>query len=125
MMKFSLIAAAFVAAQYQYPSTQPSGSSGNETDSSQQEGFDTAPFAQVYRKCFQSAEAETQATAADVKQQKFDACRGQRNDIIEHVTAKLDGSEARRVKRALHRALGDVEKSYAKRMGVVLPPSDK
>ena len=120
MIMISLIAAALAAAQYDY--TPPAGAS---RDDSPQGGFDAAPFAQVYRKCFQEAEAETKAATADVKQQKFDACRGNHDAIVEHVTAKLDRSEAADVKRALGKAFQGVEKSYAKRMGVATPEGSK
>ena len=120
MMNILLVAAAFAASQYQYPSTPPA----SPPQDAGVQGFDAAPFAQVYRKCFDEAERETKAAATDVKQQKFDACRGQHDAIVDHVTAKLDGSEAAQVRRALHRSLSNVEKSYAKRMGVALPASE-
>ena len=120
MMKISLIAAAIAAAQYQYPSTPPA----SPPRDAGVPDFDAAPFAQVYRRCFEEAEDETRAAAADVKQQKFDACRSQHDPIVEHVTSKLDGSEAAQVKRSLQRAFSNVEKSYAKRMGVALPASE-
>lgn len=119
----SLIVAALATAQYQYsPPAAPPPSAMPPASSSQNAGQRDveAVVVQVYDKCFQAAEAETRAAGTDVKQLKFDACRNQHARIVKHVTAKLKGSQARQVQRALHRALTDVETRYAKQMGVVL-----
>ncbi len=123
MIMISLIAAAVATAQYQYspPAASPPSAMPSNPSQSSGQGDVEAVVVKVYGKCFQAADAETKAAPANVKQQKFDACRHQHDAIVKHVTAKLESSEARRVQRALHKALTRIENRYAQQMGVVLP----
>jgi hypothetical protein len=88
-------------------------------------GVDTAPFVQLQRKCFDQAVRESEGGTQDVKQQRFDACYALHDAMVKHATAKLGEKEAAGVKHDIDRALGRIEKSYAKKLGAAMPEGAK
>ena len=106
---------------YSYGAPPPSKSYEGSSNS----GFDTAPFVQLQRKCFDKAAGETKNAAQDVRQQRFDTCFALHEAMVKHATAKLSGKEAASVKHDIDRALHGVEKNYAKKMGVAMPSDAK
>ena len=119
-MNIGLLTSIFIMAQY--GSSPPPANSYQGNDN---QGLDTAPFVQLQRKCFDKAVGETQGAAQDVRQQRYDVCFTLGDAMAKHVTAKLGEKEAAGVKREIDRALGGVEKSYAKKLGVAMPKESK
>jgi hypothetical protein len=120
MINSPMMAAAFMLAQYGYGAPPPSSYEGASG-----QGLDTAPFVQLQRKCFDKAVGETQGAAQDVKQQRFDTCFALHDAMVKHATAKLSEKEAAGAKHDIDRALGGVEKSYAKKLGATMPEGAK
>ena len=120
MIGIAMIAGTLVLAQY------GSGSQQSSTyESNSKAGIDTTPFVQLHRDCFDKAVGETQGAAQDLRQQRFDTCFALHDAMVKHATAKLSEKEAIGVKRDLDRALQRVEKNYAKKLGVAMPPEAK
>ena len=120
MMSIGLLTGILIMAQYG-SSAPPSTSYQGNND----QDLDTAPFVLLQRKCFDKAVGETQAAAQDVRQQRYDICFTLGDAMVKHATAKLGEKEAAGVKREIDRALGGVEKSYAKKLGVAMPKESK
>jgi hypothetical protein len=116
------MAAIFMMAQYGYGAPPPPSNSYQGNSGS---GLDTAPFVQLQRKCFDKVVGETQGAALDVKQQRFDTCFALHDAMVKHATVKLSEKEAAGAKHDIDRALGGVEKSYAEKLGVVMPEGAK
>ena len=87
--------------------------------------MNTAPYVQLERKCFDKAITETEGAAQDVRQQRYDACLTLHDAMVKHATARLSPKEAAAAKRDLDRALHDVERNYAKQMGVAISKDTK
>jgi hypothetical protein len=120
MIHVAIIAS--MMAQYGgYGSPPPSSSYQSNSNA----GVDTAPFVQLQRKCFDKAVGESEGATQEVKQQRFDTCFGLHDAMIKHVTSKLSEAEAVGVKHDIDRALGGVEKNYAKKLGVAVPKGAK
>ena len=119
-MDIGLLTGILMLAQYGSsapPATSYQGNNGQD--------LDTAPFVQLQRKCFDKAVGETQGAEQAVRQQRYDACFVLGDAMVKHTTAKLGEKEAAVVKREIDRALAGVEKSYAKKLGVVMPKEAK
>jgi|RhiMethySRZTD1v2_1073278.scaffolds.fasta_scaffold4664929_1 hypothetical protein len=121
MISILLMAGTFMLAQYGYGAPPPSNSYQGNSGS----GLDTAPFVQLQRKCFDKAVSETEGAAPDVKRQRYDTCFALHDAMVKHATAKLSEKEAAGAKHDIDRALGGVEKSYAKKLGVAMPEEAK
>ena len=121
MIGMAMMVGILVSAQY--GGYSPPSTSSYQNDSGQ--GLNTAPYVQLERKCFDNAVAETQGAALDVRQQRYDACLALHDAMVKHATARLASKEAAAAKRDLDRALPDVEKSYAKQMGVAIAKDTK
>ena len=121
MIGMAMMVGILVSAQY--GGYSPPSTSSYQNDSGQ--GLNTAPYVQLERKCFDNAVAETQGAALDVRQQRYDACLALHEAMVKHATARLSPKEAAAAKRDLDRALRDVEKDYAKRMGVAIADGAK
>ena len=121
MIGIAMMAGILVSAQYGGYSPPSTGSYQNESG----QGLNTAPYVQLERKCFDKAIIETQGAALDVRQQRYDTCLALHDAMIKHATARLAGKEAAAAKRDLDRALHDVERNYAKQMGVAISKDTK
>ena len=121
MIFIAMMTGTFMLAQYGGASPPSTGSYENQSG----QGLNTAPYVQLEQKCFDKAISETQGAAQDVRQQRYDACLALHDAMVKHATARLSPKEAAAAKRDLDRALRDVEKSYAKRMGIAIPDSTK
>ena len=121
MTVIAMMVGIFVSAQYGGYSPPSTGSYQNDSG----QGLNTAPYVQLERKCFDKAITETQGAALDVRQQRYDACLALHDAMVKHATARLASKEAAAAKRDLDRALRDVEKSYAKQMGVAIAKDTK
>ncbi len=116
MTVIAMMVGIFVSAQYGGYSPPSTGSYQNDSG----QGLNTAPYVQLERKCFDKAITETQGAALDVRQQRYDACLALHDAMVKHATARLASKEAAAAKRDLDRGLREVEKSYAKQMGVAI-----
>ena len=121
MIGIAMMAGVFVSAQYGGYSPPSTGSYQNDSG----QGLNTAPYVQLERKCFDKAITETQGAALDVRQQRYDACLAIHDAMVKHATARLSPKEAAAAKRDLDRALREVEKSFAKQMGVAIAKDTK
>jgi len=121
MIVIAMMVSIFVAAQYGGASPPSTGPYENQSS----QGLNTAPYVQLEQKCFDKAISETEGAAQDLRQQRYDFCLALHDAMVKHATAKLDPKEAADAKRALDRALHDVEKKYAKPMNVVMPGGTK
>ena len=121
MIGIVMMVGILVAAQYGGYSPPSTGNYQNDSG----QALNTAPYVQLERKCFDTAIAETQGAALDVRQQRYDACLALHEAMVKHATARLSPKEAAAAKRDLDRALRDVEKDYAKRMGVAIADGAK
>ena len=116
MIGIAILTASLMLVQYE--SSSPAASS---YESNNNTSFDSAPFVQFHRKCFDQALGETKGAAQELRQQRYDSCQILHDAMVKHATAKLGTKDAGGVKRDLDRALRGVEKNYAKKMGVAAP----
>ena len=121
MIFIAMMTGIFMSAQYGGYSPPSTGSYQGQSS----EGLNVAPYVQLEQKCFDKAIAETEGAAQDVRQKRYDACLALHDAMVKHATAKLDPKETAGAKRDLDRALLVVEKSYAKRMKIVMPGGTK